>query len=311
VDSLGKPLDQLEVIETKDVSLNDAVKKILGKAGTRVKLTVKREGENKPLEFEITRGEIVLESVFGVKRNADDSWDYWLDKEARIGYIRLSNFAHNSASDLTRAVREMRQQGMRGLVLDLRFNPGGLLDSARQISDLFIGEGPIVSIRRPRKGQEDLMEGRMPGSELGFNMVCLVNGYSASASEIVSACLQDHKRAVVVGERSYGKGSVQNIQDFDGGQIKVTIASFWRPSGKNLNKSSTGGKEDEDWGVRPDKGYLIDLSRKEREDLGEHLRNTEIIPRRDKEVKEPKSDFKDRQLDTALKYLLEKVRAGR
>ena len=311
VDSKGERLDPPEVIQTRDVSLNDAVKKILGQPNTKVKLTVKREGEDKPLEFEITRGKIELESVFGVKRNQDDSWDYWLDKEAKIGYVRLSNFARNTASDLTRVVRDLRGQGMRGFVLDLRFNPGGLLESSRVISDLFIGEGPIVSIRRPRKGQEDRLEGRMPGSELGFNMVCLVNSYSASASEIVSACLQDHKRAVIMGERSYGKGSVQNIQEFDGGQIKVTIASFWRPSGKNLNKSSTGGKEDEDWGVRPDKGYLIELARKEREDLGEHLRNTEIIPNRESKKPEPKSDFKDRQLDTALKYLQEKVRAGR
>ena len=133
-------------------------------------------------------------------------------------------------------------------------------------------------------------------------MVCLVNGYSASASEIVSAALQDHQRATIMGERSYGKGSVQNIQDFDGGQIKITIASFWRPSGKNLNKSSTSGKEDDTWGVTPDEGYVLKLSRKERDDLAEHLRNTEIIPRRDrpaklkKEVKEG-DKFKDRQLD--------------
>src|SRR5262249_33978314 len=209
------------------------------------------EGENKPLDFTITRARIELESVFGVKRLADDTWDFWLDRDNKIGYVRLSGFSRNTASDLTRVVRGLRLQGMRGLVLDLRFNPGGLLDSARQISDLFIDEGPIVSIRRPRKGLDDRMDGRSAGSELGFPMTVLVNGYSASASEIVSACLQDHGRAVVVGERSFGKGSVQNIQDFDGGQIKITIASFWRPSGKNLNKSSTAGKDDDEWGVRP------------------------------------------------------------
>jgi C-terminal peptidase prc len=313
VDSEGNPLDKPEVIYTKDMTLNDAVKKILGKEGTKVKLTIQREGKEKPFEVEITRGKIELESVFGVKRNQDDSWDYWLDKDAKIGYIRLSNFARNTASDLTRTVRSLRENGMRGMVLDLRFNPGGLLDSARQISDLFIDEGPIVSIRRPRKGEEQRMDGVSRGSELDFEMVVLINGYSASASEIVSACLQDHKRSLIVGERSYGKGSVQNISDFDGGRIKITIASFWRPNGKNLNKSSTSGKDDEDWGVRPDKGYSLELSRKEREELSEHLRNTEIIPRRDmpKKEKEPKAEFKDRQLDIALKFLREKARASR
>ena len=152
------------------------------------------------------------------------------------------------------------------------------------------------------------MTGRSPGSELDFKMVCLVNGYSASASEIVSACLQDHGRAKVVGERSYGKGSVQNVVPFAGGEVKLMTASFWRPSGKNLNKSSTKGNDDEDWGVVPDR--VVKLTPKEREDLAEHLRNSEIIPRRDRPAKE-KTEFKDRQLDMALKHVQDEVRAAR
>ena len=143
------------------------------------------------------------------------------------------------------------------------------------------------------------MDGKSPGSELSFKMVCLVNGFSASGSEIVSACLQDHRRAIVIGERSYGKGSVQNIQPFEGGEIKLTTASFWRPSGKNLNKSSTGGKDEDEWGVMPDK--IVKLTSKEREDLAEAQRNAEFIQRPDKPAK--KSDFKDRQLEEALDYL--------
>ena len=311
VDSDGNPLDKPEVLHTKDMTLSEAVKKILGKAATKVRLTIKREGSEQPFEVEITRGRIELESVFGVKRKADDSWDFWLDSENRIGYIRLSNFAKRTADDLTEVVRRLRRQGMKALVLDLRFNPGGLLRSAHEISDLFIRSGRIVEIRRPLLGEVDPMDARPGGiGETGFQMVCLVNGYSASASEIVSAALQDHKRARIMGERSYGKGSVQNIQEFDGGQLKLTIASFWRPSGKNLNKSSTSGKEDDTWGVTPDKGYGLELSRKEREDLAEHLRNTEIIPRRDRPAKE-KAEFKDRQLDLALKFLRDEVRASR
>src|SRR5205807_9586217 len=108
-------------------------------------------------------------------------------------------------------------------------------------------------------------------------------------SEIVSACLQDHNRAVIMGERSYGKGSVQNIQPFEKGELKLTTASFWRPSGKNLNKSSTAGKDEDEWGVTPDKGYVLKLSRKERVELDEHLRNREVIPRRDIVSKEKKA----------------------
>jgi carboxyl-terminal processing protease len=141
-------------------------------------------------------------------------------------------------------------------------------------------------------------------------MVCLINGGSASASEIVSACLQDHKRAVIVGERSYGKGSVQRIHDFSatGGLLKLTTATYWRPSGKNINKSSTKGGEDEEWGVTPDAGYVLKLNPKERDELAEHQRDQEIIPNRDLKGKEPKTEFKDRQLDKAMEYLNSQIK---
>src|SRR5262249_32020770 len=158
-----------------------------------------------------------------------EDWDYMIDPATKLAYVRLTQFTRRSAGDLARAVKELKKQGVRGLVLDLRFNPGGLLYSAREISDLFIDDALIVSIR-PREGPEDRLLGDSADSELAFPMACLVNGGSASGSEIVAACLQDHARAVVVGERSYGKGSVQNVVPFAGGEVKVTTASFWRPN---------------------------------------------------------------------------------
>jgi carboxyl-terminal processing protease len=115
---------------------------------------------------------------------------------------------------------------------------------------------------------------------------------------------------VIVGERSFGKGSVQNIMDFrdTGGKIKLTTATFWRPNGKNLNKSSTKGGEDEDWGVRPDQGFEVKLSRKERDDLAEFQRDAEIIPRRDLPPKEGKGKFTDKQLDAGLEYLRNQIK---
>jgi carboxyl-terminal processing protease len=213
---------------------------------------------------------------------------------------------------MARIVAELKKQGVKGLVLDLRFNPGGLLDSARDITDLFIDDGVIVSIK-PRVGSPYVMTGQREGSVTDFPMVCLVNGLSASGSEIVSAALQDHHRAIVLGERSYGKGSVQNVVDFereDGevkSQIKLTTASFWRPSGKNLNKASTAGKEADEWGVVPDK--VVRLTRAERDDLFEHQRNQEIIQPRDKPPStEDKVVFKDKQLDAALDYLRTQIK---
>jgi carboxyl-terminal processing protease len=145
---------------------------------------------------------------------------------------------------------------------------------------------------------------------LDFPMVCLVNGMSASGSEIVAACLQDHYRAVIMGERSYGKGSVQNIQPFEGGELKLTTASFWRPNGKNLNKSSTSGKAEEEWGVSPNKGFLLKLSDRERDLLYDSQHDTEIIPRRDLPPKEKKTEFKDKQLDMALEYLRSQIKTA-
>lgn len=305
VDSDGNALDKTEVIETKGLPLNDAVKKVLGKPNTKVKLVVERDG--KTFDMEITRATIELETVMGVKRTTDDNWDYMIDPENKIAYIRLTGFAGNTARDLSRVMAKLDDQGVKGVILDVRFNPGGLLRSAVTISDLFIDDGPIVSVR-PRVGREEKHTGRRAGSYLNFPMVCLVNGGSASASEIVSACLQDHKRAVIMGERSYGKGSVQNIQPFDGGQLKLTIATFWRPSNKNLNKSSTNGKDEDEWGVTPDKDYILKLTRTEREALAEYQHDTEVI--RPGDAKEKPKEFKDRQRDMAVEYLQKQIRTA-
>jgi carboxyl-terminal processing protease len=219
----------------------------------------------------------------------------------------LTTFARNTFDDLRRAMATLAEQGIKGIILDLRFNPGGLLQSAVDISDLFIDDGLIVSIR-PRVGREDRYTGKHRGSLLDFPMVCLVNGYSASGSEIVSAALQDHSRAYIIGERSYGKGSVQNIRNFDGGEVKLTTASFWRPSGRNLNKASTSGKDEDEWGVTPDK--IVRLSHKERDDLAEYQRNTEIIQRKDRPGRTAKPEFKDRQLEAALEYLRGQIKTA-
>jgi C-terminal peptidase prc len=302
VDNEGKPLPKTEETATKGLSVSDAVKKILGKEDTKVKLTVQREGVDKPLEFEITRGHVEVETVFGVKRKTDDSWNFMLDPEKKIGYLRLSQFQENSYNDIIAAMAALKKHGVKGFVLDLRFNPGGLLSGAVDISDLYMDDGVIVSIRQRGK-VEDFIRGKHEGSLLSFPMVCLVNGDSASASEIVSACLQDHHRAYIVGERSFGKGSVQNIRNFGEGKLKLTTATFWRPSGKNLYKRSTAGHDDDVWGVIPDKA--VKLSEKERGELFDHLRDNEVIPRRDAPVKEKeaKAEFKDQQLEEAVEYL--------
>ncbi len=300
VDKKGDTLDKPEIIPTKGLKLNDAVDKITGPAGTPVQLTVQREGESKPLVFDLKRDYVVVESVLGFKRDSRDEWDYTIDPVNKIGYIRLTQFARNSDKDIEEVMRKLVKSGIKGFILDLRNNPGGLLDVAINISDLFVDDGVIVSIRE-RGTPEQEFGGHSRDSLLDFPMVCLINGYSASGSEIVSACLQDHDRAYLIGERSYGKGSVQHIRGFrpTGGEIKLTTATFWRPSKKNLNKASTAGKEEDVWGVTPNK--VIKLTPKEHVDLEEHLHAAEVIRPKAKPGEAKK--FEDKQLDEALQYL--------
>ncbi|MGF1583440.1 MAG: S41 family peptidase [Gemmataceae bacterium] len=317
VDKRGKPLPKREVLSTKGMSTTKAVEKISGRAGTKVKLIVRREGEKEPLEFEIIRGSVEVGTVFGYKRNggnsADrDEWNYVIDPKNKICYIRIDQFTRNTYRDLAAVMRKLKEDvGIGGFILDLRDNPGGLLPSAVKISDLFIDDGVIVTVRE-RGRPEVSYVGRSDGSYVAFPMVCLVNGYSASASEIVSACLQDHGRAIVIGSRSYGKGSVQSILPFDvtGGRLKLTTASFWRPNGLNLNKASTKGRDKDTWGVSPNPGFKLKLSLKERGDLREFWRYHEIIPRPDR-PREPDeiTQFEDRQLQKALEYIRQQIQS--
>jgi C-terminal peptidase prc len=301
VDGAGKPLDKPEAVPGKGLSVDEAVRRLMGRPGTKVKVTVERDG--KEIEFEIARASVELETVLGVRRNTNAEWDYWADPAGRIAYVRLTSFTLSTYRDLHRLMQELgaRRGEVRGLVLDLRFDLGGLLTSAWSIADLFIDDGAIMTIR-PRVGRENTITGKSEGSLLGFPMVCLINGNSASASEIVAACLQDHHRAIIVGERSFGKGSMQNVQPFEGGQLKVTTALWAGPGGKNLNRASTAGKEDDEWGVTPDRNFTIKLSRKEREELLERLRDAEIIHRPDRKP-DLTSGWTDRQLARAVEYL--------
>ncbi|QVL33153.1 S41 family peptidase [Telmatocola sphagniphila] len=315
VDRNGKPLATPETTSTKGMDTIDAVKLITGKAGTNVSVTIEREGEKDPIVYEITRGMVEVESVMGYKRKDDDTWDYYIDPATKIAYIYLSQFSRKSATDMEKVLQKLEADKVAGLILDLRFNPGGYLDVVHHMSELFVDDGVVVSIR-PRVGRGETKVATRTANRKStytrFPIACLINGESASASEILSAFLQDHTRAVIMGERSYGKGSVQTIVPFapTGGEFKITIATFWRPNGKNLNKATTKGTPEEDWGVRPESQYELKLTPQETNDLRERLVNDwSVIPRRDLKAKEPVKPFKDRQLDMALQYLRAQIKS--
>ena len=309
VNAEGEPLkaDEPTEISTKGMKTEKALEIILGKPGVPVTLVVDRDGKTQ--EFTIKRGIVSVETVIGIKRDENDDWKYILDDDSKIGYVCLTQFAPGTSRDLRKAIQQMKADGARGVVLDLRFNPGGLLTEAVAVCDLFLKDGLIVSVKYRSRRPEQWFD-RGFGSETDFPMAVLINGQSASASEIVSACLQDYNRAVVVGERSYGKGSVQTVQRFSPtkGEIKMTTARYFPPLDRNIDKHSTPGKPEDEWGVKPNPRYEVKLSREEAQDLAEHTREREVI--KPKESKEPAKPFKDRQLETAVDYLKRQVKAA-
>ena len=248
---------------TEGMTIEKAIEVLQGGPGTPVKLTVLHEGSNSPETLTMNRAIIDVPSVLGDHRKPDDHWDFMLDRDKKIGYIRISSFIQNTTQELKAALDELRQEGMKGLVLDLRDDPGGLLSAAVEVSDLFLEDGKIVSTKG-RNSPERIFSAHKDGTYTDFPMVVMVNESTASAAEIVSAALQDHKRAAIVGQRSFGKGSVQNILDLEDGKsvLKLTIATYWRPSGKNIHRFKNA-KESDEWGVSPDKGLEVKLTPKE------------------------------------------------
>lgn len=256
----GDLILEIDGHSTEGMSSDKAVEALTGRPGTDVELNVLHEGADQPTTVKLTRAIIDVPSVMGEDRRKDGSWDFMLDKERRIGYIRVSNFVQSSGEDVRKALDELNEQGAKGLILDLRDDPGGLLSAAVEVADLFLAEGDIVSTKgRNTIPKSYVAQKGSPYEDLP--MVVLINQNSASASEIVSAALQDHKRAAIVGHRSYGKGSVQNIMELQDGNsvLKLTVASYHRPSGENIHRFRDAKVTDK-WGVSPDDGMEVKLT---------------------------------------------------
>jgi carboxyl-terminal processing protease len=209
---------------TKDMTLIEAVKKMRGKKGTKVVLTLKREGINRLFDVTLTREVIKIQSVKSKLL------------EKGYGYVRITQFQERTANDVGRALEEWTKgDGLEGLVLDLRNDPGGLLTQAVKVSDIFLDSGLIVYTDGRLDNQKQKYFAHRPGSYTDFPMVVLVNGGTASASEIVAGALQDHKRAVVLGTKTFGKGSVQTILPLDDDSaLRLTTALYYTPSGRSI-----------------------------------------------------------------------------
>jgi carboxyl-terminal processing protease len=222
----GDKIAAIDGVSIMGMALNDAIDKMKGREGTKVTLTVLREGEKKPFDVTLQRAIVSVDA---------DTWR----REGDVGYIRLPGFNEQTAEGLEKAVRDLKKQigpGIKGYVLDLRNNPGGLLDQAIQVSDDFLNNGEVVSTRGRHPEDTQRYDAKAGDITDGKPVIVLINAGTASASEIVSGALQDHKRATIVGMTSFGKGSVQTIIPLGdgGGALRLTTARYYTPSGHSI-----------------------------------------------------------------------------
>jgi len=224
-----EPNDKIVKIEgesTRGITLHESVKKLRGRPGTQVKITILREDESRLFDVELTRAIIKIQSVRGAEMVAD-----------RIGYIRISEFQDNTPRDLDKALNKLTRKELDGLILDLRNNPGGLLDVAVAVTEAFIPESlVVVSTRGRHEEQNQEFVSSKEDPYLDFPIVVLVNGGSASASEIVAGALRDHGRGILMGRKTFGKGSVQTVVPLrDGSAVRLTTSKYYTPSGQSIH----------------------------------------------------------------------------
>lgn len=288
-----KPKDKIIAIDGKstyNLTSEEAVEKLKGKENTKVKVTVVREGLKEPKEIEITRAVVELKYV----KNK------MLDEKNKIGYLRLTQFGENVYPDVVKGLEELQKKGMKALVFDLRSNPGGALDQAIKISSMFLKSGKVVSVKS-KDGEEQISnrEGKYYGD---FPLVILINEGSASASEIVAGAIKDNKRGLLIGEKTFGKGSVQTLVNLpDGDGIKLTIAKYYTPSGVCIHgigiEPDVKVEDKEDYMLFA--GMVTNIDEKESKENKKEIIKEVIGEKKAEEFEK----HKDIQLDTAVGIL--------
>ena len=250
-----QPGDLITKINGKSANkytINQAVREITGPAGTKVRLTFKRPGQEEEFDLELERQEITIFTIKGYERDERGEWKFMIDPQQKIAYLRMTNFTEGTIDELRSIVTRLRRrEGMRGLIFDLRGNPGGPLKSAVEVADLFLPEDKRIVSTKDRHSKEWAMSSTSDLHFTDFPMIILANRTSASASEIVAGALQVHHRALVVGERTFGKGSVQQVLRLNNNNsafLKLTTAHYYLPDGRCLHRE----EDSTTWGVDPD-----------------------------------------------------------
>ncbi len=299
---------------TYELSIDECIDLLKGEPGTEVTITVERGGEE--LDITIVRDHIKVQAVKGYMREdgGEGEWRFLLDEESGIGYVRLTQFTPGCADEVRAAIAEATARAggeLGGLILDLRDNPGGLLDEAVEIADMLLDEGVIVSTKgRVFEGQVEraTSEGTLPH----FPMVTLINGVSASASEILSGALSEHGRSIVIGTRTFGKGSVQTVRPLSSGagMLKLTEQYYYLPSGRLLHRRD----DSETWGVDPTEGYYLAMDNDERIAMLTARREQEVIHATEAidlaDTEKVLERLSDTQLSAAVGVLRHRVATG-
>jgi carboxyl-terminal processing protease len=265
---------EIEGHSTLKLPIQECIDKLMGEPGTPVRIKVRHLDGNEQT-YDIKRGKIITRTVKGIRRDGEN-WNYCIDGDLGLAYIRVTQFNNASVEEFRTALDKVQQRGLNGLVLDLRDNPGGELNGAVQMADLFLTEGTVVSIRpRPGRGEPVVFTAQRAGTLPDFPMIVLVNGQSASASEIVAGALQENGRAKVMGARSFGKGSVQEVREleYNRGTLKFTTAHYHLPSGRNINRA----EDSVVWGVDPDPGMVVPVSDDQYIEMFRARRDFEVI----------------------------------
>jgi carboxyl-terminal processing protease len=278
--------------------LETALVRLRGTPDSTVRVGVRRGEAAEVVEVELRRAIVRLPSVFGDRVNSDHSPDFMLDDRRKIGYIRLTYIGKQTAQEVQAALDDLKARGVKALILDLRNGPGGWLEGAAAVADFFVEDGNIVTVRSRK--EETVYDARGEGTFSGIPMAVLVNRNTASAAEIIAACLQDHRRAVVVGERTVGQGIVRTLVPLNGGAgtLKLPIAAYYRPSGKTMNRHPDSTESD-DWGVTPNQGCEVVMSDDELKQLETHWAGRQVIA----DPQAAEAEFHDDQLEKALESL--------
>ncbi len=296
----GDEIIEISGSPVKSANILKDSERLRGVEGSVAHFKVRRPPGGETIEFAVRRERIRTRSVSGFQRRADTAWDFMIDPEHRIGYVRISEFWDNTIEDLDAAAAELSSRDVRGLIVDVRFNPGGELSVAGEVVDRFISEGVIVKTRN-RREIEDTLFASPENTWPPWPVVVLVNRASASAAEILAGALQDHARATIVGERTVGKGSVQTLIPLDDQQsaLRLTTAYYYLPSDRLIHRRRDD-RGDSEWGIRPDQ--VVELSEEEIEAVWKSWLDSGIIQNGPGGGTQ-RSILIDRQLQRALEVL--------